>query len=369
MSALFVDEVAQMEAVRSGRIAVLPDPAPDPEPMSDRPHTVRPRIRNAGELLADSSIKPPPLLIAGLLHQGLKAVVAGPPKAGKTLVLMDMGLSVANGIPFLEHETNKGRVLFINMEVPEPFLRNRIQAQVNKKNESADKPLELTNLDVLTLRGLDESFEETFKAASAAIAAGNYSLIIVDPIYKGMVGRDENSSKDMSELCMTIEKLASNSGAAVVYAHHFSKGRKGATDVLDRMSGSGVFARDADTIINLTPHKDDDCYTMETVTRNLASPDPVVLQRDYPVFVVRPDLDSNDLEGRVGRPGIDDEDELLELLDEPLSYGDWLKKAEVELELKKGSFDTRRKKLLASGKIRKNEDEKWCRVASSSPAE
>jgi len=369
MSALLVDDVSDMEEFKSGKLTVLPNPKPDNESKESKPKPIsKPVIRNAGDLLADSTIKPPPLLIDGLLHQGLKAVVAGPPKAGKTLVLMDMAMCVANGIPFLEHQTTQSRALFINMEVPEPFIRNRIQALVNKKNETADKPLELTNLDVLTLRGQDGTFEDTFKVLAKEIRSSNYGLIIVDPIYKGMVGRDENSSKDMSALCLTIEKLASDSGAAVVYAHHFSKGRKGATDVLDRMSGSGVFARDADTIINLTPHKDDDCYVMETVTRNLASPDPVVLQRDYPVLVVRPDLNSKDLEGKPGRPSIDDEDELLGLLKEPLSYGEWSKKADSELEMKKGSFETRRKKLIEAGKVEKDGDGKWCRVETPSPS-
>ena len=45
------------------------------------------------------------------------------------------------------------------------------------------------------------------------------------------------------------------SGAAILYAAHFSKGNQAGKDAIDRISGSGVFGRDADTLIILTKHE------------------------------------------------------------------------------------------------------------------
>ena len=50
--------------------------------------------------------------------------------------------------------------------------------------------------------------------------------------------------------CNSIDKIA-NTGASVIYAHHHSKGAQGAKASMDRASGSGVFARDADALLDM----------------------------------------------------------------------------------------------------------------------
>ena len=96
-------------------------------------------------------------------------------------------------------------------------------------------------------------------------------------------------------LCNQLERLAERSGAAVVYSHHFPKGDPTKKAVIDRMAGSGVFARDADTIIVLTEHEAENCFTVEMVLRNFPNQPSFVVQFDYPVMVERDDLDPDDL--------------------------------------------------------------------------
>jgi ATP-dependent 26S proteasome regulatory subunit len=50
-----------------------------------------------------------------------------------------------------------------------------------------------------------------------------------------MVGRGENTSGSVSKLCQEIEHLVERTGAAVVYAHHFTKGNQSKKEALDRM--------------------------------------------------------------------------------------------------------------------------------------
>ena len=40
-------------------------------------------------------------------------------------------------------------------------------------------------------------------------------------------------------------------GCAVIYCHHHSKGQQGQKRSMDRASGSGVFARDPDALLDL----------------------------------------------------------------------------------------------------------------------
>jgi len=133
-----------------------------------------------------------------------------------------------------------------------------------------------------------------------------------------------------------------------VYAHHFTKGNAAKKKAMDRMSGSGVFARDADTIITLTEHEEEGCYAVEMTLRNLPPQPAFVVEWDFPLMVERPDLNPKDLK-REEAEEEDDLEPLLGLLDEkPLTTGDWQKAAEAEGYSRPTFF--RKKKKLEDGK-------------------
>ena len=81
-------------------------------------------------------------------------------------------------------------------------------------------------------------------------AKKNYTAVIIDPIYKVITG-DENSADQMSKFCNQFDKVCDELNAAVIYCHHHSKGSQGGKRAMDRASGSGVFARDPDAILDL----------------------------------------------------------------------------------------------------------------------
>jgi RecA-family ATPase len=57
----------------------------------------------------------------------------------------------------------------------------------------------------------------------------------------------------MAEFCNYFDRIAKDCGCAIVYCHHHSKGGQGDKRSMDRASGSGVFARDPDAMIDLLP--------------------------------------------------------------------------------------------------------------------
>jgi hypothetical protein len=79
----------------------------------------------------------------------------------------------------------------------------------------------------------------------------NYKAIILDPLYKVQQG-DENSAEAIIKFCNALDKIAHETGAAIIYDHHHPKGSAGQKKVIDRGSGSGVFARDADAMCDLS---------------------------------------------------------------------------------------------------------------------
>ena len=78
----------------------------------------------------------------------------------------------------------------------------------------------------------------------------NYIAVIIDPIYKVLTG-DENSADQMAHFTNQFDKIATELGSSVIYCHHHSKGTQGNKKSMDRASGSGVFARDPDALIDL----------------------------------------------------------------------------------------------------------------------
>ena len=55
----------------------------------------------------------------------------------------------------------------------------------------------------------------------------------------------------MALFCNQFDKLCNQLKTAVIYCHHHSKGAQGGKKSMDRASGSGVFARDPDAMLDL----------------------------------------------------------------------------------------------------------------------
>jgi hypothetical protein len=85
--------------------------------------------------------------------------------------------------------------------------------------------------------------------------------------------------------------LACRTDAAVVMAHHFAKGNSSAKEAIDRISGAGVWGRDPDSIVVLTPHEEAHCFTRTSILRNHPPQAERVLRWEYPLLVVDGELD------------------------------------------------------------------------------
>jgi RecA-family ATPase len=240
---------------------------PGEEQLSSR---TLPPIRSAKELLSNPPPKPPEI-IEGLLHQGCKMVLGGASKSNKTWVLVDLAISVATGKPWWEFPTVQGSVLYLNFELQEAFFADRIKLVALAKGLKLSKPsgglVASANdvdppeaLDVWNLRGYAADFEK-LEPEIIRMAGRKYALICLDPTYKLLGDRDENQAGDIASLLNGFERLAVETGAAIAFGAHFSKGNQAAKESMDRIGGSGVFARDPDTILTVTRHQEDNAFT------------------------------------------------------------------------------------------------------------
>lgn len=202
-----------------------------------------------------------PQLIHGVLRDGQKGMLVGPSKAGKSFALIELAVAVARGWEWLGHRCAQGRVLYVNMEIQSASFTQRV-ADVYRSmaSERLDGLPEddaallrtLADFDMWNLRGHAAPLTALVPMMLRRAADRGYRLVIIDPIYKVLTG-DENSASDMAEFTNQFDVIADRLGCAVFYAHHHAKGEAGRRVAMDRASGSGVFARDPDAMIDMSP--------------------------------------------------------------------------------------------------------------------
>lgn len=188
-----------------------------------------------------------PPLIEGVLRQGHKLLLAGPSKAGKSYALIELCCSIAEGRPWLGFSCAQGRVLYVNLELDRASCLHRFR---DVYEALGYPPEHLGSIDVWNLRGRSIPMDKLAPKLIRRCLKKNYIAIVIDPIYKVITG-DENSADQMAKFCNQFDKVCTELGCAVIYCHHHSKGSQGSKRSMDRASGSGVFARDPDALLDL----------------------------------------------------------------------------------------------------------------------
>ena len=188
-----------------------------------------------------------PSLIDGVLRKGHKMMLAGPSKAGKSFALIELAIAIAEGRKWLNWYCSQGRVLYVNLELDRPSCLHRFKDVYDALGYPAHN---LDSIDIWELRGKSIPMDKLAPKLIRRAAKKNYTAIIIDPIYKIITG-DENSADQMAHFCNQFDKVCTELNCAVIYCHHHSKGAQGSKRSMDRASGSGVFARDADALLDM----------------------------------------------------------------------------------------------------------------------
>ena len=309
-----------------------------------------PPMVSADDLCA-SPPETPPEVIEGILHQGSKLALGGGSKALKTWTLLELAICIAKGREWLGFATTQGRVLYLNFELPAFSIEKRIREIREAMGFAADGG----NLIVWNLRGHATDAAIILPIISREAKRHGFIHIILDPLYKLLGDRDENSSKDMANLMNAVERMAVETGAAVAFGSHYSKGNQAGKESMDRISGSGVFARDPDSIITMTAHEQEHAFTVEMTLRNFPPQKPFVVRRQHPLMVIDGKLDPTKLKQAGGRKEEVSADEVLAVLgNDALTYSEWLKRAEDQIFISVDTFKRRLRKLKASERIRQS---------------
>lgn len=194
----------------------------------------------------------PPLadpLIFGVLRKGHKMLLAGPSKAGKSFALIELCIAIAEGKQWLgQFHCAQGKVMYINLELDRASCLHRFK---DVYTALGLQPQNLRNIDIWNLRGASVPMDKLAPKLIRRASKKGYTAVILDPIYKVITG-DENSADQMAKFCNQFDLVCRSLDCAVIYCHHHSKGAQGGKRSMDRASGSGVFARDPDALLDMT---------------------------------------------------------------------------------------------------------------------
>ena len=188
-----------------------------------------------------------PALIEGVLRQGHKMLLAGPSKAGKSFALIALAIAIAEGRPWMGFPCAQGKVWYVNLELDDISCKHRIR---DVYAALGIEPEHISNLDIWNLRGRAVPMDKLAPSMIRRAKQRGYTAIIIDPIYKVITG-DENSAEQLAHFCKPFDRVCAGAGCAVIYCHHHSKGSQGGKRSMDRASGSGVFARDPDALLDM----------------------------------------------------------------------------------------------------------------------
>lgn len=186
-------------------------------------------------------------LIEGILRQGHKMLLVGPSKSGKSFSLIELCIAIAEGTKWMGRQCKQGDVLYINFELDRASCLHRFKDVYQTLGLT---PNNANRIFIWNLRGKTPALDQLVPKLIRRAEKKKYIAVVVDPIYKVITG-DENSASEMAKFCNQFDKIADALGASVIYAHHHSKGAQGGKKSMDRASGSGVFARDPDALLDM----------------------------------------------------------------------------------------------------------------------
>ncbi len=327
-----------------------------------------PELQEVPEVEANGEVKPapPPILwddlfslsreelptpepiVEGLIRRGEKAVLGGASKSYKSWLALDIALCVSHGVPWLGRAVSAGPVVVVNLELPRWAVRKRLLDIAAARGIK----VEPDRLHVWTARGSRLS-AEVLRKELAVRAPERAALVVVDPSYKLLAERDENSARDIADLLGNFEGITADTGAAVLIPTHFAKGNAAVKEAQDRISGSGVFARDPDSILTLTRHEEDGAFTVEAVLRTFPPVDPFVVRWAHPTFSLESSLDPARLKKPKRGPGseYDISHVLGPLRRDALTATEWLERVMRENGGSDSTFYRLKREALKAGRV------------------
>jgi hypothetical protein len=229
------DDITMVEAPST----TLGEPEAKPTPPQ--------RVKSAADL---EKVEFPdiPYWWGGLLRTGSRLAIIGEPKTAKSFFALQLGLHMANGTQFLGMDTKPAVVLYVNFEISEEKLQERLSDLCRELQCAMPDNLLVVSPGAMALETPEgkKILESLIKEAKAV--RGRLDVLMLDPRRNAM-GGDENQSEILTAWGNNVDELRTKHNLAIVIVHHKGKSTTGAG------RGSSVFDGWLGTMLWLEPTK------------------------------------------------------------------------------------------------------------------
>jgi hypothetical protein len=168
-------------------------------------------------------------------------VVVGQPSCGKSFAMSDLALHVAAGAPWLGYRVQRTPVLYVAAEGGNGMTSRIAAWRREHRPMERDARFWLVNAPLNFADGradLDWLIDEAHRL--------DVGLIVIDTLSRTMPGTEENSPEAMTRFVAQMDRLRTETGAAVLVIHHEGK------DPKKGPRGHSSLAAAADVIVAIT---------------------------------------------------------------------------------------------------------------------
>lgn len=207
----------------------------------------------------------PPVIIDNLIPAGL-TVLAGAPKRGKSWMALKMALCVSSGNPFLGMPSQKGAVLYLDLESKNYRVQERLSKLV-----AGPAPGNLYFSH--KAERLDGGLLEQLKSWASQVE--HPSMIIIDTLgrVKGASRKGENAYESDTRIYGELQSFALENKLAVVCVHHLKKDTGVNEDYFERISGSMGLTGACDAVMVLAGKRGEETSVLRTSSRDFEAQD------------------------------------------------------------------------------------------------
>lgn len=219
--------------------------------------------------LQHKDIPPLQFIVEDFIATGL-TILCSPPKYYKSWMMLDLGLQVSSGKPFLQHATNQRSCLYLALEDGERRLKDRMERLLD--GEDAPASFYFATSAATLKNGLCDMLDDFLKIHP------DIGLIIIDTfqfVRDSAFVKESPYATDYREVSI-LKRFADKHGIALLLVHHLRK-MKDDGDPFNMISGTNGIMAAADTTMVLTKDKRCDANTtLSFISRDVEASETVL---------------------------------------------------------------------------------------------
>ncbi len=210
-------------------------------------------------------VKPPKMLIQGLLPAEGLVFIGGQPTAGKTFISIHMALCLASSTAFFGRQIRERiGVVYVGAEGLN-MMGARIAAAKQSLDIKDDLPFAWIKTAPLLRTEADvDRFATEINAVRSKMQLDGVRLgqVVLDTVAASFGMKDENDNAEVSGVCRLMRRLGSATGALIVPVHHYGKTAE------TGLRGASAWRASADLVMSVVA--DIDPLTGKAQNRELA---------------------------------------------------------------------------------------------------